>query len=1314
MARQGSRCQPKNRRAPAGSICVSARNSGLLTLQFLTLCFALIANPTAVRDVSADDATVVPSQQQASVERASIERASIERGDRIDSWFRVQWSTEEPREWHIRLKIVSDESSEFVEFENHCTSDSSTGAFTFVSGQPEFSIDTREPSNGGAVRVHVRASQSAQLSCELISAGEAPRTEQVAIADLMPANSTLERSAPATATSPAVNWTFQRTLDDAVQVILREPSTVISVGEPLQFSLAINRLEAYRSSNVTLRYSLRRVNSGTTVASQTWDLALNEFGSASKIDVTASELSEPGVYELRSVIETSDDGIWSKFRRRKELVAESGLTLVVVDPQNTAAASSAEMVDWREIQTIRPSDSRQWSWTGFVPATTEVVLSTIHLQDDTKLATSNYAGQTVSTLEPNASYETKLPVDRTGAPHLISIRYPSGARARFRIDVLSSSQPLQPRKTFAIKENAVGIDHSPWATHSFVYYPGGYNETIRLTNLDAKGSVAFHSIQVSAGPQTLAGPIVDSVADSVVGSSNASVVAFSLKDFGWVDQLTTDFDSRSDMGAWLPETKSLYRLHIAASRLADYVRALGMNAVVIPANQGGRAWFATNQFSRRYVRAGESSEQLAAVLHALDASGLGVIVSLDPTMLLTQVEADLRVTDADASTPLRSRRSGVEAGRYQPLDERVQSSTDLMLADLMRVCDGHACFTGVSLNCSTNSHLSPLASDEYLGLSILQRFVNSQPEFGHSLASPDSTRQFELWRRGDGRATFEAWLLSEQRRYLEGLAEHVGRFVLLRLPVSQVNFAGDTGFCTQSWPKASSNLYPVVEHRRASLGSLSTDCATSNRLSCIAAMEPNHLRPLAIGVSEVDGAEALPSAVFQESLALDLARMIDRVHPKVVIVDCNVLTGSVSPPLASALRSIALSPMTQLNRVVSSDANANPVSLYQHPMSGVLLAINLAPWATEIDINSGTDQTWTHDAFTSPVLNAATNADVQVQKNASANAKSIRLTAGEIALIRANTDQPVRIVDWSSRPADGEAGLIRVKDAVTRVVERLGVFSEMPDYSVLANGGFEQPSDVGIVGWLAAQHPPGAVRVDTESIEGKQSVCLTSDSRTGSRTWIVSETIPVPASGRLAVSLACRGELQPGSPPANQEAVGERAVRKLRITIEGTRNGEPVRFASETEVPADGRWQARRVFLELDGIEPSNTESLRLAIDSLSDGRIWIDDVHLHDWFPLESERNDLQGQSFLAVQGLQRGNIVPAARLMRNDWARYLLTTRVALPPAESQQAGEVSPPPVRDAGDKPSTTPSVISQPEVPGMAERLRSWLPRRLRF
>ena len=106
-------------------------------------------------------------------------------------------------------------------------------------------------------------------------------------------------------------------------------------------------------------------------------------------------------------------------------------------------------------------------------------------------------------------------------------------------------------------------------------------------------------------------------------------------------------------------------------------------------------------------------------------------------------------------------------------------------------------------------------------------------------------------------------------------------------------------------------------------------------------------------------------------------------------------------------------------------------------------------------------------------------------------------------------------------------------------------------------------------------------------------------------------------------------------------------------------------------------------------------DSLRLTIDSLTVGRVWIDDIELHDWFPTSMERGVLQGDAFLAVQGLQRGNITPAARLLQNYWAQYLINQK--LPPQVA---------PVAQAAEEQSE--------DAPGMADRIKSWLPRPLRF
>ena len=197
---------------------------------------------------------------------------------------------------------------------------------------------------------------------------------------------------------------------------------------------------------------------------------------------------------------------------------------------------------------------------------------------------------------------------------------------------------------------------------------------------------------------------------------------------------------------------------------------------------------------------------------------------------------------------------------------------------------------------------------------------------------------------------------------------------------------------------------------------------------------------------------------------------------------------------------------------------------------------------------------------------------------------------------------------------------------------------------------------------------------------------LQNDQRTSSRAWLVSEMITPPPSGRLAVSLACRGE-----------DTGSEALHRVRISIEGTRGDQPFRHSSEFEIPRDGNWQPRKIVLEAADLLPAEVASLRLTIDSLSAGRIWIDEVHLHDWFPTTSERGALQGEAFLAVQGLQRGNVTPAARLLNNYWAQFLIHQKQIKP--------------------KPPSSPVVQTtdrQEEPPGMAERIKSWLPRPLRF
>ena len=68
-----------------------------------------------------------------------------------------------------------------------------------------------------------------------------------------------------------------------------------------------------------------------------------------------------------------------------------------------------------------------------------------------------------------------------------------------------------------------------------------------------------------------------------------------------------------------------------------------------------------------------------------------------------------------------------------------------------------------------------------------------------------------------------------------------------------------------------------------------------------------------------------------------------------------------------------------------------------------------------------------------------------------------------------------------------------------------------------------------------------------------------------------------------------------------------------------------------------------------------------------------------------------------MAVQGLQKSNLAPAGRLLKNGWAQHLLK----LAPLQVTETKKI-------------TDAEVEKKDEAPGIAERIRDWIPRPLRF
>ncbi len=301
----------------------------------------------------------------------------------------------------------------------------------------------------------------------------------------------------------------------------------------------------------------------------------------------------------------------------------------------------------------------------------------------------------------------------------------------------------------------------------------------------------------------------------------------------------------------------------------------------------------------------------------------------------------------------------------------------------------------------------------------------------------------------------------------------------------------------------------------------------------------------------------------------------------------------------------------------------------------------------------------------------------------------------------------------------------------------------------LQNADFEQVGPLGIVRWVHAHHPAGAVEVDDRvAHRGTRSIRLAAATG-GSTAWIMSPPLPSPTTGRLALTLAVRSAPRVDSVPRDgaADASGERApapVGRARVAIEWVEANHGHRAGQVLAVPADGAWHGDLVRLEATELPTAGSAEVRVTIDNVGNAPIWIDDVMLTDWFATAAERDAMQRLAFMAVRGLQKDDWTPAARLLTQPWTEELLalapTTDATLtpPPASAPASGRAAglvkaaagvwptitrtatlpPRPAGSPWDRPvnptATNPTSTSPPPDSPSPSTWKSWLPRPLRF
>jgi hypothetical protein len=287
----------------------------------------------------------------------------------------------------------------------------------------------------------------------------------------------------------------------------------------------------------------------------------------------------------------------------------------------------------------------------------------------------------------------------------------------------------------------------------------------------------------------------------------------------------------------------------------------------------------------------------------------------------------------------------------------------------------------------------------------------------------------------------------------------------------------------------------------------------------------------------------------------------------------------------------------------------------------------------------------------------------------------------------------VQVLDWQ---ADiGRDVLVDLRAGIDDLRKRANQLRAPRPLPVLGNPDFEISSQGDqLPGWDCSRTSGiGARIVAGQGRNSNNALHLRSDSPVA---WVRSNSFPAPATGRLSVWVWLRID-DPARQPPLQLAVegrldGQPYYRPARVGISDDRLGEPPPPLTTTWAP---------YLVRIDDLPTRGLTDLRVAIDLMGPGEVWIDDVQVFDlWFD-KNERNELLKKIALASFYLGQGEVVECDQVLRGYWPEFLRryvpiddTQLVELAEADRSKP-DAAPPVPDDSATSPSWLKKMVPKP-------------------
>jgi uncharacterized lipoprotein YddW (UPF0748 family) len=1264
----------------------------------------------------------------------------------LDLRLRIDWGAGEPRSWQGTIRTTAGTLSEP---QTLGLAADAPGSMHLVAPDT-LQVFPRTPRSYDGVDLRVQAPDDAKLIVELSAPGSAPLDPvEVPLARVVKGFRQVQLD------EHGNRLLVRRTPGDWLRVNFARDRLVFAPGEKLEFELAPTGLELSSSAAYELVSKLTPARSDEEITSEKRDLKTDATGQIALLPMSISLPQAEGVYDIHLALYPKR---LTSALVRPEPVAKRMLQVVVVAP---VRPNDHGPVEWKPAYELDPANPSWLDRMASMPSLRR--LPAIGPQQLTSGPTKRRTHLDRPWIEvaPGGWIAYPLSIEVPGQPHLVEVEYASDIEQTLGISLIEPNaagqvQPVGLDSGFAVPPPAAGHE-ARLARHRLLAWPRTRSPWVLLTNRRADLPALVGKINVLSGPAEpppLVIPPSAIAGRSLVAYLDRPLLAENFSAGEMIDPATRrvfdDWVTFYDAGQRLFAALKHGGYSAVVLSVAHEGGALYPSKFLAPTpNCDSGTFFDTGQDPLR-------KDVLELILRLADRSGIQVIPAVQFSAPMPSLEA-VRLTAGDQAVgvepigpdgqPWLARRGPARGvgTYYNALDDRVQQAMRDVVRELADRYGEHASFAGVAIQWHAQSYA--ILPDENCSFdnATINRFEH---ETGTSIPVAMGAPPFDARNRflhGAGAKAWLAWrcerVAGMYRAMQEDLATVRNSARLYLLPADLLADPQIQQALRPTLPPQE-NAAAVLQHLGIDLAALAKDprivVPRPYRLAVTAAAAQQDLASHWNQSNDLDEAFArgrpIAALHFQEPASL-LLPSFDRASPFGKDKTITWLLAQISPAGAAnrerLVHSIALhdSPalidggallplgqeeaLAQLVKVfrrLPAEPFATAQAKTDAAGSGIVVrtlsrgtktwfyVVNDSPWPAHVEIDFEGGQSLR-------VISYADERTTRIDDAPDGLTWAIALAPHDLAGGELNSGR-VRVADFRSLfIGDPQSEL--VKRARQNTLRTNAAKHARP--APLANPSFSAvPKGAEIPGWVFGQDPRegGAITAEIDRGQGNRPAgemnqplaslhLVNRPVRAGARQpalWVRSDPIALRPTGRVHVSAWMR-------------VADPRQQPELRLGLEG-RQGQHV-FYRFAEIGMGSEGQPRKLLttdwshlmVAIKDVPLEGLDDIRLAIDLMGPGEVWIDDVEVFDLHFDEQERIGLVMIAGSAHANREANKLAASQRVLGGYWPSFL-ERHVPLP--EPRTEASFSPP--RPAA--PDTMP-----PGPPAEPEPVRSsWDPR----